>query len=152
MRALPLGQRVFITDPGHQVAEAGHPGSGFFSIWCHQVQRFHVISMVHCETTGRVEAAVSMPMEDVWLTALCHFVERVDGDWQRAEAWSRKSRPVIGNVQKLLMWQMNNTQLCLLCSTITGWTNHTMLMQPQEKQKWIDMIQPINIWMKLQGR
>lgn len=79
MRALPLGQRVFITNAGHQVAEAGHPGSGFFGIRCHQVQRFHVVSMVHGETAGWVEASVSVPMEDVRLTALCYFVERVDG-------------------------------------------------------------------------
>lgn len=92
MRALPLGQRVFITDPGHQVAEAGHPGSGFFGIWCHQVQRFHVISMVHRKTAGWVKAAVSMPMEDVWLTTLCHFVERINGDWQKKGGMEQKEQ------------------------------------------------------------
>lgn len=80
--ALPFSQRVFITDPSHQVAEAGDPGSGFFCVWRHQVQGLHVVPMVHSETAGWVEAAVRMPMEDVWLTALCHFVQRIDGDWQ----------------------------------------------------------------------
>lgn len=86
MCALPLGQRIFITDPSHQVAEASYPGSGFFGIGCHQVERFHVISMVDREAAGRVEAAVSVPMEDIWLTTLGYFVERVDGDWEKEEA------------------------------------------------------------------
>lgn len=55
----------------------------------------------------------------------------------REEAWSgsTKSRLVIGciTVQKLLKWQMKITQLFLLCSTITGWTNHMMPTQPEER-------------------
>lgn len=80
MCALPFGQRVLVADPCHQVAEAGYPGPGFFSIWCHQVEGLHVVSMVHCEAAGRVEAAICMPMEDIWLAPLCHFVQRIYGD------------------------------------------------------------------------
>lgn len=44
-----------------------------------------MVPVVHGETAGRVETAVGVPMEDVRLTALRHFVQRVDGDW-RSEA------------------------------------------------------------------
>ena len=80
MCTLPLGQRVLITDPGHQVAEASYPGSGLFCIGRHQVQGLHVVSMVYRETAGRVEAAISVPMEDVRLTTLRHFIQRINGD------------------------------------------------------------------------
>lgn len=65
MSALPFGQRIFVTDPSHQVAEASYPSSGLFCICRHQVKGFHVVSMVQCETAGWVEAAVCVPMEDV---------------------------------------------------------------------------------------
>lgn len=81
MCPLAFGQRVLVADPGHQVAQASYPGSGFFWIWRHQVKGLHVVSMVHSETAGWVEAAICVPMEDVGLTALCHFVQRINGDW-----------------------------------------------------------------------
>lgn len=80
MCTLSFRQRVLITDAGHQVAEASYPGSGLFCIRRHQIKGLHVVSMVHCETAGRVKAAVCVPMEDVRLTSLCHFVERINGD------------------------------------------------------------------------
>lgn len=76
-------QRVLVTDAGHQVAEAGYPGPGLLCVGGHQIEGLHVVSVVHRETAGRVEAAVCMPMEDVWLTALCYFVEWIYGDWGR---------------------------------------------------------------------
>lgn len=82
MCALSFGQRVFITDPSHQVTEASDPGPGFFCICGHQIEGLHVVSMIHGETAGRVEAAVGMTMENVWLTALSHFVQWVNGDWR----------------------------------------------------------------------
>lgn len=61
------------------------------------------------------------------------------GEREEARSGSRKSRLVIGcvTVQKLLKWQIQMTQLFLLCSTITGWTNHTMLTQPEERTESI---------------
>lgn len=50
-----------------------------------------MVSMVHRETAGRVEAAVCMPMEDVRLAALCHFVQRINGDWWK-KRWDGKER------------------------------------------------------------
>lgn len=90
--ALPLGQRVLITDAGHQIAEAGYPGSGLLCVWCHQVQGLHVVPVVHRETAGWVEAAVRMPMEDVRLTALGDFVQGIDGDWQKEDVENRKEK------------------------------------------------------------
>lgn len=73
--ALPFGQRVFVADAGHQVAQASDPGSGLLCVGRHQVQGLHVVPVVHGETAGLVEAAVSMPVEDVRLTAFRHFVQ-----------------------------------------------------------------------------
>lgn len=75
MCALPFGQRVFVADAGHQVAQASDPGSGLLCVGRHQVQGLHVVPVVHGETAGLVEAAVSMPVEDVRLTAFRHFVQ-----------------------------------------------------------------------------
>lgn len=80
MCALPFGQRVFVTDAGHQVAEAGDPGPGLLCVGRNQVQGLHVVAMVDGEAAGWVEAAVSMPMEDVRLTTFRHFVQGIDGD------------------------------------------------------------------------
>lgn len=85
MRALPFGQRVFVADAGHQVAESGDPGSGLLRVGRDQVQGLHVVPVVHGEAAGRVEAAVCMPMEDVRLTAFRHFVQGIDGDWRISE-------------------------------------------------------------------
>lgn len=85
MCALPFGQRVFIADAGHQVAEASDPGSGLLCVGRHQVQGLHVVPVVHRETAGRVEAAVGMPMEDVRLAALRHFVQGIDGNWRNKD-------------------------------------------------------------------
>lgn len=85
MCALPFGQRVFIADAGHQVAEASDPGSGLFCVGRHQVQGLHVVPVVHRKTAGRVEAAVGMPMEDVRLAALRHFVQGIDGNWRNED-------------------------------------------------------------------
>lgn len=85
MRALPFGQRVFIADAGHQVAEASDPGSGLLWVGRHQVQGLHVVPVVHRETAGRVEAAVGMPMKDVRLAALRHFVQGIDGNWRNED-------------------------------------------------------------------
>lgn len=92
MCALPFGQRVFVADAGHQVAEASDPGSGLLRVGRHQVQGLHVVPVVHGEAAGWVEAAVSMPVEDVGLAAFRHFVQGVDGDWRNedVEKWKRR--------------------------------------------------------------
>lgn len=81
MCPLPFGQRVLIADPRHQVPKASDPGPGLLCVRRHQVEGLHVVSVIHGETAGRVEAAIRLSMEDVWLTAFRHLIERIDGDW-----------------------------------------------------------------------
>ena len=80
MGALPSCQGVLVADAGHQVAQAGHPGAGLVCVGSDQVQGLHVVPVVHREAAGRLEAPLRVPVEDVRLMALRHFVQRINGD------------------------------------------------------------------------
>lgn len=54
MGSLSFGQRVLVTDAGHQVLQTCDPGSGLLSVGGDQVQGLHVVPMVEGEAAGRI--------------------------------------------------------------------------------------------------
>lgn len=78
--ALPFGQTVLVADAGHQIFQAGDPGSRLLSGSWHQVQGLHVFSVVEGEAAVGVEAALSVALEDLRLLPLTHLPDGVDGN------------------------------------------------------------------------